>query len=281
MNHIFVCGAGTMGLDIAQVFARAGMTVTIRDISDDIITRAAARMESNIARLTQKGKLTPSEAEAVLSRLSYTVDMAPAAEADLVVEAILERADLKKAVFSELDAICRPECIFASNPSSISITEMAVASGRPDRFLGMHFFNPAPVMKLIELIRSLTTSDETFAAVRSLCLSLGKEPVEVLDSPGFVVNRLLTPMINEAAFLVQEGVASPEDIDRAMQLGATHPMGPLHLAALVGIDVVLAICDVLWNETHDDKFRACFLLRKMVRAGRLGRKTGEGFFRYD
>lgn len=280
MQKIFVVGAGTMGLDIAQVFARHGYAVCVRDINDAIIQNAEKRMDANIAKLVAKGKMTQTEADAVLGRISYTVPMDPAADADFVLEAIVERIDLKKSVFQELDGVCKNSCIFASNTSSVSITEMAFASGRPDRFIGMHFFNPAPVMKLIELIRSLTTSEETFTAVHALCLHIEKEPVQVQDSPGFVVNRILTPMMNEAAFLLQEGVASAEDIDKAMQLGANHPMGPLHLADLVGLDVVLSICDVLYNETHDPKFRACFLLRKMVRAGKLGRKSGEGFFQY-
>lgn len=280
MQNIFVVGAGTMGLDIAQVFAKAGMTVVVRDISDAIIENAEKKMNANIAKLVSKGKMTEDEAAALLGRVSYTVAMDPAKDADLVLEAIIERFDLKKGVFQELDAICKPECIFCSNTSSISITEMAAVCGRPDRFLGMHFFNPATVMKLIEITRSLTTSDETFQAVYALSEQIGKQPVEVQDSPGFVVNRILVPMMNEAVFVLSEGVASAEDIDRAMQLGANHPMGPLHLADLVGLDVVLYICDVMYNETHDPKFRACYLLRKMVRAGKLGRKTGEGFFKY-
>lgn len=280
MQNIFVVGAGTMGLDIAQVFAKAGLTVVVRDISDAIIENAKKKMDANIAKLVSKGKMTEAEAEALLSRVSYTVAMDPAKDADLVLEAIIERFDLKKSVFQELDALCKPECIFCSNTSSISITEMAAVSGRPDRFIGMHFFNPATVMKLIEITRSLTSSDETFQTVYELSERIGKQPIEVQDSPGFVVNRILVPMMNEAAFVLSEGVASAEDIDRAMQLGANHPMGPLHLADLVGLDVVLYICDVMYNETHDTKFRACYLLRKMVRAGKLGRKSGEGFFQY-
>ncbi len=280
MQNIFVVGAGTMGLDIAQVFAKAGMTVVVRDISDAIIENAEKKMNANLEKLVAKGKMTQTEAEELRARVSYTVAMDPAKDADLVLEAIIERFDLKKSVFQELDAICKPECIFCSNTSSISITEMAAVSGRPDRFLGMHFFNPATVMKLIEVTRSLTSSDETFRAVYELSERIGKQPVEVQDSPGFVVNRILVPMMNEAAFVLSEGVASAEDIDRAMQLGANHPMGPLHLADLVGLDVVLYICDVMYNETHDPKFRACYLLRRMVRAGKLGRKTGEGFFKY-
>lgn len=280
MKNIFVVGAGTMGLDIARVFAEHGMDVTVRDITDEIVANAAKKLDATLETLVSRGRLSAGAVAELRGRIRFTVDLAPAKDADLVLEAIVERADLKIGVFRELDALCRPECIFCSNTSSISITQMAAASGRPDRFIGMHFFNPAPVMKLIEVTRSLTTSDETFRAVYDLCVRLGKEPVEVKDSPGFVVNRLLVPMMNEAAFLLYEGVASAEDIDKAMALGANHPMGPLHLADLVGIDVVLHVCDVLFEETRDPKFRACVLLRQMVRAGKLGRKTGEGFFRY-
>ena len=280
MKQIFVVGAGTMGLDIARVFAEHGMDVVVRDISDEIIASAEAKLDAALDKLAARGKLTAEAAAELRGRIRFTVALAPAKDADLVLEAIVERADLKIGVFRELDAICRPECIFCSNTSSISITQMAAASGRPDRFLGMHFFNPAAVMKLVEITRALTTSDEAFRAAYGLCLRIGKEPVEVKDSPGFVVNRLLVPMMNEAAFLLQEGVASAEDIDRAMALGANHPMGPLHLADLVGVDVVLRVCDVLFEETRDSKYRACVLLRQMVWAGKLGRKTGEGFFRY-
>lgn len=280
MKNIFVVGAGTMGLDIARVFAEHGMDVTVRDITEEIVANAAKKLDAALSKLTERGKMSADAAAELRGRIRFTVDLTPAKDADLVLEAIVERADLKIGVFRELDALCRPECIFCSNTSSISITQMAAASGRPDRFIGMHFFNPAPVMKLIEVTRSLTTSDETFRAVYDLCAEIGKEPVEVKDSPGFVVNRLLVPMMNEAAFLLYEGVASAEDIDKAMALGANHPMGPLHLADLVGVDVVLHVCDVLYEETRDPKFRACVLLRQMVRAGKLGRKTGEGFFRY-
>ncbi len=281
MQNIFIAGAGTMGLEIALVFAGAGMDVTVRDITPEIVDGAKKRLDAMLGRETAGGRLTAAEAEALRGRVRFTVDLAPAREAELVLEAIVERADLKSAVFRELDALCPPGCIFCTNTSSISITQLAAASGRPDRFVGMHFFNPARVMKLVELTRALTTSDETFRAVRALAERLGKEPVEVRDSPGFVVNRILVPMMNEAVFLLYEGVASAEDIDRAMRLGANHPMGPLHLADLVGLDVLLSVCDVLFEETRDPKYRACYLLRQMVRAGRLGRKTGEGFFRYE
>ena len=280
MERIFVVGAGTMGLDIARVFAEHGMDVVVRDISEEIVANAASRLDGTLRKLVSKGTLTAEAAAEQRGRIRFTVDLAPAKDAELVLEAIVERADLKIGLFRELDALCRPDCIFCSNTSSISITQMAAASGRPDRFIGMHFFNPAAVMKLIEITRALTTADRTFRAVHDLCVRIGKEPVEVKDSPGFVVNRLLVPMMNEAAFLLYEGVAGAEDIDRAMTLGANHPMGPLHLADLVGVDVVLHVCDVLFEETHDPKFRACILLRQMVRAGKLGRKTGEGFFRY-
>lgn len=281
MKNIFIAGAGTMGLDIALVFAGAGMDVVVRDITEEILDTAKKRMAANLAKQISKGRLGEEDAAALSARIRYTVDMDPAKDADLVLEAIIERADLKTAVFRELDGICRPDCVFCTNTSSISITQLAAASGRPDRFIGMHFFNPAVVMKLVEITRSLTTSEDTFRAVYDLAVKLGKEPVEVKDSPGFVVNRILVPMMNEAACLLYEGAASAEDIDKAMRLGANHPMGPLHLADLVGIDVLLYICDVLYDETKDPKFRACYLLRKMVRAGRLGRKTGEGFFRYE
>lgn len=281
MEKIFVAGAGTMGLDIARVFAEAGLDVVVRDISGAILDRARAKLDALLARQVSGGKISGAAADALRGRIAFTVDMAPAKDADLVLEAIVERADLKLALFRELDAVCGPACVFASNTSSISITRLAAGSGRPDRFVGMHFFNPAGTMKLVEITRSLTTAEEAFQAVYALALRIGKEPVEVRDSPGFVVNRLLVPMMNEAACLLSEGVAAAEDIDKAMRLGANHPMGPLRLADLVGIDVLLSACDMLYEETHDPKFRACYLLRTMVRAGKLGRKTGEGFFRYD
>ena len=280
MARIFVAGAGTMGLDIAAEFAAAGHEVMVRDISEDILTRARERLSASLEKRVPRGTLTDKAAEDIRGRIRFTTDLGSAREADLVLEAILERADLKSELFSALNGLCAPGCLFCTNTSSISITQLAAASGRPDRFIGLHFFNPASVMKLVEITRALTTSDETFASVRALAVSIGKEPVEVQDTPGFVVNRLLVPMMNEAVFLLQEHAASAEDIDRAMQLGAGHPMGPLHLADLVGTDVLLSVCDVLFEETRDSKYRACPLLRQMVRAGKLGRKTGEGFFRY-
>lgn len=280
MQNIFVIGAGTMGLDIAQVFAAAGMNVTVRDISDDILSTASAKLTKGLAKRVEKGKLTEEEKAALLDKVAFITDLAPARDADLVIEAIVENIQVKKDVFGQLDALCKPECIFATNTSSISITEIAAATKRPDKFIGMHFFNPATVMKLIEIIRGVNTSDATFEAIRALSIQLGKEPVEVAEAPGFVVNRILIPMINEACFIVEEGVASAEAVDTAMKLGANHPMGPLALGDLIGLDVCLAIMDSLWSETHDPKYRACGLLRKMVRGGLLGRKAGKGFYAY-
>ena len=280
MKKIFVVGAGTMGLDIAQVFSTAGYAVTVYDMTDAIIERSAARLEKGLAKRVEKGKLTEEEKARIIGGIVFTTQYDSAKEADLVIEAIIESAEVKKTVFRNLDGICPDGTVFATNTSSISITEIASATNRPDRCIGMHFFNPATVMKLVEVIRGMATSDETFRAVYALAEDIGKTPVEVAEAPGFVVNRILIPMINEAIGLVAEGVASPQDIDTAMKLGANHPMGPLALGDLVGLDVVLAIMDTIFNETKDSKYRAHPLLRKMVRAGRLGRKTGNGFYQY-
>ncbi len=280
MQKIFILGAGTMGLDIAQVFAAAGKDVSVRDLGQDILDKAAAKLTKGLAKRVEKGKLTEEAMQALLGRIRFVTEMDAAADADLVIEAIVENIAVKRAVFAELDAVCGPGCILASNTSSISITEIASATTRPDKVIGMHFFNPATVMKLIELIRGAQTSNATYEAIRALSVEIGKEPVEVNEAPGFVVNRLLIPMINEACFLVEEGVASAEDIDTAMKLGAHHPMGPLALGDLIGLDVCLAIMDSLFAETHDGKYRASGLLRKKVRAGEFGRKAGKGFYDY-
>lgn len=280
MKNIFVVGAGTMGLDIAQVFSTAGFPVSVYDMTDEIIARSAARLEKGLQKRVDKGKLTEEQKNAIAGGISFTTQYDAAKQADLIIEAIIESVDVKKTVFRNLDSICPPETIFATNTSSISITEIAAATNRPDKCIGMHFFNPATVMKLVEVIRGMATSEETFKAVYELSEAIGKTPVEVAEAPGFVVNRILIPMINEAIGLVAEGVASPEDIDTAMKLGANHPMGPLALGDLIGLDVVLAIMDTLFNETKDSKYRAHPLLKKMVRAGRLGRKTGNGFYQY-
>ena len=280
MKKIVVIGGGTMGLDIAQVFARKGFDVVVRDIKDEIIQASEARLNKGLDKLVAKGKMDEAGKQAILDKMSFTTDLNAAADADLVVEAAIENLEIKKSIFAELDAICKPETILASNTSSISITAIAAATKRPDKFIGMHFFNPATVMKLVEVIRGANTSDETYKAIYDLSVEIGKEPVEVNEAPGFVVNKILIPMINEACDLLYTGVATAEGIDTAMKLGANHPMGPLALGDLVGLDVCLAIMDTLYNETHDPKYRASLLMRKMVRAGHLGRKTGKGFFDY-
>lgn len=281
MKKICVLGAGTMGSGIAQAFATKGYEVIIRDIKDEFVSKGIAGIKKSLDKLVSKEKITAEKAEDILSRISGTTDMNLLDDVDLVVEAAVENMEIKKQIFGELDKICKPEAILATNTSSLSITEVAVATNRPDKVIGMHFFNPATVMKLVEIIRGMATSDETFNAIKELTLAMGKEPVEVAEAPGFVVNRILVPMINEAVGIFAEGIANTEDIDKAMMLGANHPMGPLALGDLIGLDVCLAIMDVLYKETGDTKYRAHSLLRKYVRAGYLGRKTGRGFHNYN
>ena len=277
---VFVLGAGTMGAGIAQTFAAKGYEVILRDIKDEFVDRGLAGITKNLDRLVSKEKITEEQKEEILCRLTGTTDMCLAADCDLVVEAAVENMQIKKQIFAELDEICDENTILATNTSSLSITEVAAATKRPDKVIGMHFFNPAPVMKLVEIIKGMATSQETFDRVKEISVSIGKDPVEVAEAPGFVVNRILIPMINEAFGIMAEGIASPEDIDKSMMLGANHPMGPLALGDLVGLDVCLAIMDVLYNETGDSKYRAHSLLRKYVRAGWLGRKTKKGVYEY-
>ena len=277
---IFVLGAGTMGAGIAQAFASKGYEVILRDIKDEFVDRGLAGINKSLSKLVSKEKISEEEKENILSRLTGTTEMSLAADCDLVVEAAVENMQIKKQIFAELDEICGENAILATNTSSLSITDVASATKRPDKVIGMHFFNPAPVMKLVEIIRGMATSQETFECVKEISESIGKQPVEVAEAPGFVVNRILIPMINEAFGIMAEGIASPEDIDKSMMLGANHPMGPLALGDLVGLDVCLAIMDVLYKETGDTKYRAHSLMRKYVRAGWLGRKTGRGVYEY-
>ncbi len=280
IKTVAVLGAGTMGNGIAHIFARHGFSVLLRDVETRFLDRALETIYKNLDREVKKGKLAEPEKPKILGRIHATTELDPLAGADFVIEAVPERLELKLAVLQEVDKVLRPEVILASNTSSISITGLAAATSRPDRFLGMHFMNPVPVMVLVEVIRALQTSDATFAATMELCKKLEKKPVAVNDAPGFVSNRVLMPMINEAAYCVMEGVAPAESVDAIMRLGMNHPMGPLELADLIGLDVCADIMEVLYEGFADSKYRPCPLLRKMVAAGWVGRKSGRGFYTY-
>jgi 3-hydroxybutyryl-CoA dehydrogenase len=280
VKTVGVVGAGTMGNGIAQVFAQAGFSVCLADVAQPVLDRARGAIEKSLARLVEKGKLTVADRDAALGRLSTTTSLDQLADADYIVEAIVESADEKRALFTSLDALAGPATILASNTSSISITLLGAATRRPDRVLGMHFMNPAPVMPLVEMIRGQATSDDSMKTSSDLCVKLGKTPVEAADYPGFIANRILMPMINEAIFAVMEGVGTPEAIDSVMKLGMNHPMGPLALADFIGLDICLAILNVLHDGLGDPKYRPCPLLRRMVAAGQLGKKTGQGFYHY-
>lgn len=281
MKKIGVIGAGTMGAGIAQVLAQSGYEVVLRDVKSEFIDKGLGGIAKNFDRNIQKGKMTEDEKAAILQRIEGTVDIQTLASCDIIIEAATENMELKKKIFTELDQVCKGDAILATNTSSLSITEIASATNRPDRVIGMHFFNPVPVMKLIEVIKGLTTSEDTKNQILELCQKVGKTPVEVEEAPGFVVNRILVPMINEAIGILADGVAKAEDIDEAMKLGANHPIGPLALADLIGNDVCLAIMEVLYHEFSDSKYRPHPLLRKMVRGNLLGRKTGRGFYVYS
>ncbi|HET8747600.1 MAG TPA: 3-hydroxybutyryl-CoA dehydrogenase [Ramlibacter sp.] len=278
--HIAVIGAGTMGNGVAQVCAQAGLRVTMVDVNDAAVARGVETIGKNLARLVSKEKMTEAERGTVLARIQGTTDYGAIAPCDMVIEAATENLDLKLRILRQIDGLVRKEAVIATNTSSISISQLAAVISRPERFIGLHFFNPVPVMQLLELIRGMQTSDETLALAQAFAKLVGKTPIVAKNSPGFVVNRILCPMINEAIFALQEGLASAEDIDTGMRLGCNHPIGPLALADMIGLDTMLSVMNVFYEGFNDPKYRPAPLLKEMVAAGRLGRKTGRGFYEY-
>ena len=280
IRKVGVLGAGLMGSGIAEVAAKSGYTTVVREVSDELGRKGVSRIEGSLAKAVEKGKLAAADSEAARGRLTTTMRLEDLADCDILIEAIIENLDLKKTTYAELDRLCKPETIFCSNTSSLTITEMSAATSRADRFAGLHFFNPVPVMKLVEVVRTIATSDETFETVFEFAKSLGKEPIRAHDNSGFIVNRLLVPYLLDAVRALEEGVGSAEDIDKGMELGCGHPMGPLKLLDFVGLDTTYYIAQIMFDEYREKRFAPPPLLKRMVLAGRMGRKSGRGFYEY-